>query len=123
MVGGSGPASGPAAAPSTVSESEPGIFKMGGAQGTHNTVRSDTFDFALAPHLLGWRNEIQIRQFGLKASDFEMFKVIGISMFGWVRMGKHKPSGNYVAIKCMRKTEIMRLKQVRSMQVNKDYDS
>ncbi len=90
---------------------------MGGASAKSHTVRSDTLDFALAPHLLGWRNEILIRTSGLKVSDFEMFKVIGISMFGWVRIAKHKSSGIYVACKCMRKSEIIRLNQVKSMQV------
>eukprot|EP00291_Cryptomonas_curvata_P030587 CAMPEP_0172207432 /NCGR_PEP_ID=MMETSP1050-20130122/33831_1 /TAXON_ID=233186 /ORGANISM="Cryptomonas curvata, Strain CCAP979/52" /LENGTH=113 /DNA_ID=CAMNT_0012886747 /DNA_START=99 /DNA_END=437 /DNA_ORIENTATION=- len=90
---------------------------MGGASAKSHTVKSDTFDFALAPHLLGWRNEILIRKSGLKVSDFEMFKVIGISMFGWVRIAKHKASGNYVACKCMRKSEIIRLNQVKSMQM------
>ncbi len=91
---------------------------MGGASAKSHTARSDTFDFALAPHLLGWRNEILIRNSGLKVSDFEMFKVIGISMFGWVRLAKHKSSGNYVACKCMRKSEVIRLNQVKYMQVD-----
>ena len=95
---------------------------MGGSNRKPHNVKSDTFDFVLAPHLLGWRNEIQIRNFGLKSSDFEIFKVIGISMFGWVRIAKHKPSGNFVAIKCMSKSEIVRLNQVRSMLVITFFD-
>ena len=43
-------------------------------------------------------------------------------MFGWVRIAKHKPSGNFVAIKCMSKSEIVRLNQVRSMLVITFFD-
>lgn len=57
----------------------------------------------------------------LKLSDYELGQTLGtgklkyiifIGSFGRVKIGKHKNSGRYVAIKILKKAEIIKLKQV-----------
>lgn len=52
--------------------------------------------------------------------EYEMLQTLGAGIdpywppgsFGRVRLAKHKSSGNYVAIKALKKAEIIRIKQV-----------
>lgn len=44
--------------------------------------------------------------------DFELLDTLGTGSFGRVRFARHKSSGNYHAIKILKKGEILRLKQV-----------
>jgi len=44
--------------------------------------------------------------------EYEMLQTLGAGSFGRVRLAKHKSSGNYVAIKALKKAEIIRIKQV-----------
>ena len=39
-------------------------------------------------------------------------QTLGTGSFGRVRLAKHKTSGEYVALKMLKKAEILRLKQV-----------
>lgn len=48
----------------------------------------------------------------LKLSEFEMGQTLGTGSFGRVKIAKAKTSGKYVAIKVMKKAEIIKLKQV-----------
>eukprot|EP01028_Stygiella_incarcerata_P004345 TRINITY_DN1945_c0_g1_i2.p1 TRINITY_DN1945_c0_g1~~TRINITY_DN1945_c0_g1_i2.p1 ORF type:complete len:335 (-),score=96.41 TRINITY_DN1945_c0_g1_i2:1260-2264(-) len=44
--------------------------------------------------------------------DFEMKETLGTGTFGRVRLARHKETGKYVAVKILKKAEIIRLKQV-----------
>ena len=48
----------------------------------------------------------------LNLSDFEMLQTLGTGSFGRVRLGKEKSTGQYFALKVLKKAEILRLKQV-----------
>lgn len=96
---------------------------MGAVLGRNKKIlaaKEDTLDFALAPHVLGWETEEKIRQDGLKKTEFEFGQIIGVSMFGMVKLCRHKQSGNFVAIKCVWKKEVARLKQVKSITIEKE---
>lgn len=48
----------------------------------------------------------------LNLSDFEVLQTLGTGSFGRVRLGKEKSTGQYFALKVLKKAEILRLKQV-----------
>lgn len=48
----------------------------------------------------------------LKLSDYEILQTLGAGSFGRVRLSRHKASNRYVAIKSLKKAEIIRIKQV-----------
>jgi protein kinase A len=48
----------------------------------------------------------------VKLSDYDVLTTLGTGSFGRVRLAKEKKSGEYVAIKMLKKAEILRLKQV-----------
>eukprot|EP00992_Anisonema_acinus_P000085 TRINITY_DN10026_c0_g1_i1.p1 TRINITY_DN10026_c0_g1~~TRINITY_DN10026_c0_g1_i1.p1 ORF type:complete len:334 (+),score=62.82 TRINITY_DN10026_c0_g1_i1:83-1084(+) len=45
-------------------------------------------------------------------SDLILKETLGTGTFGRVRLTQHKPSGQYYAVKCLKKQEILRMKQV-----------
>ena len=45
-------------------------------------------------------------------SNYTMDKTLGTGSFGRVKLGKNKKTGKYVAIKILKKAEIIKLKQV-----------
>eukprot|EP00759_Apiculatamorpha_spiralis_P012845 PhF_6_TR19704/c0_g1_i1/m.28770 len=49
---------------------------------------------------------------GWKLTDLEMRETLGTGSFGRVRLCRHKSSGEYYAIKCLKKREIIKMKQV-----------
>ncbi|ORC92703.1 protein kinase A catalytic subunit [Trypanosoma theileri] len=49
---------------------------------------------------------------GWKLQDLEMGETIGTGTFGRVRLCKHKGTGRYLALKILKKQEILRMKQV-----------
>eukprot|EP01012_Entosiphon_sulcatum_P052384 TRINITY_DN71_c0_g1_i1.p1 TRINITY_DN71_c0_g1~~TRINITY_DN71_c0_g1_i1.p1 ORF type:complete len:331 (+),score=89.92 TRINITY_DN71_c0_g1_i1:262-1254(+) len=49
---------------------------------------------------------------GWKLTDFEFKETLGTGTFGRVRLCKHKPTGRFFAIKLLKKSEILRMKQV-----------
>jgi len=83
---------------------------------------NDTYDYEAQPYLLGFQNEDKIKKAGLKKGDFDFKnkRIIGVSMFGHIVMAKHKVSGVFVAIKCLCKQEIVRLKQVENIKQEKE---
>lgn len=48
----------------------------------------------------------------VKITDFDIDRTLGNGSFGKVKLAKHKYSGDYVAIKILKKSEIIKLKQV-----------
>lgn len=46
----------------------------------------------------------------VKLSDYEILQTLGTGSFGRVRLAKEKKSGEYVALKMLKKIEILRLK-------------
>jgi protein kinase A len=48
----------------------------------------------------------------IKLSDYDMNRVLGSGSFGRVKLAKNKSDGRYVAIKILKKAEIIKLKQV-----------
>lgn len=48
----------------------------------------------------------------LKLEDYEIKQTLGTGSFGRVKLSKHKSTGKYVALKMLKKAEIIRLKQV-----------
>ena len=86
----------------------------------HESQVHDLYDYEPQPYLLGFQNEERIKRNGLKKTDFDFKSLIGVSMFGHISMAKHKMSGTFVAIKCLSKKEIMRLKQVDSIYLEKE---
>ena len=58
-------------------------------------------------------HEADRQQHPVALSDFEVFRVLGVGSFGRVHLVKHKgPDSSFYAIKKMKKTEIIRQKQV-----------
>lgn len=49
---------------------------------------------------------------GWKLSDLELKETLGTGSFGRVRLCKHKNGNDYYAIKCLKKREIIKMKQV-----------
>ncbi|OBZ86373.1 cAMP-dependent protein kinase type 1 [Choanephora cucurbitarum] len=45
-------------------------------------------------------------------NDFELIRTLGTGSFGRVHLAKHKTNRNYYAIKALRKTDIVKLKQI-----------
>ena len=54
-------------------------------------------------------SEIKIRKLNL--NDYEQGVTLGTGSFGRVKIAKNKKSGNFVALKCMKKMEIIKSKQ------------
>jgi protein kinase A len=48
----------------------------------------------------------------MRLSDFDILQTVGTGSFGRVRIARNKESGDYVALKILKKSEILRLKQV-----------
>jgi protein kinase A len=48
----------------------------------------------------------------VKLQDYDVMQTLGTGSFGRVRLAKHKSSGDFVALKMLKKAEILRLKQV-----------
>lgn len=48
----------------------------------------------------------------MKLSDYEVFQTLGTGSFGRVKLAKKKNTNQYVALKVLKKAEIIRLKQV-----------
>lgn len=48
----------------------------------------------------------------VKLGDYAIQHTLGTGSFGRVKVGKNKTSGKYVAVKTMKKMEIIKLKQV-----------
>ena len=48
----------------------------------------------------------------IKLSDYEMDRVLGSGSFGRVKLAKNKKDGKFVAIKILKKAELIKLKQV-----------
>ena len=55
-------------------------------------------------------NKVQPKK--IKLSDYEMDRTLGSGSFGRVKLSKNKKDGNYVAIKILKKCELIKLKQV-----------
>ena len=47
----------------------------------------------------------------LNLTDYEQGATLGTGSFGRVKIAKHKKTGYYVALKCMKKMEIIKSKQ------------
>lgn len=47
----------------------------------------------------------------LNLSEYEQGATLGTGSFGRVKIAKHRKTGNYVALKCMKKMEIIKSKQ------------
>lgn len=47
----------------------------------------------------------------LALADYEQGATLGTGSFGRVKIAKNKKNGNYVALKCMKKLEIIKAKQ------------
>lgn len=45
-------------------------------------------------------------------SDFEVMQTLGTGSFGRVRLARNKKTNDFVAVKMLKKAEILRLKQV-----------
>ena len=48
----------------------------------------------------------------LKLTDYELFQTLGTGSFGRVKLARNKATSKYVALKQLKKAEIVRLKQV-----------
>ena len=48
----------------------------------------------------------------LRLQDIEMLQTVGTGSFGRVRIARNKKTGEFVAMKILKKGEILRLKQV-----------
>ena len=48
----------------------------------------------------------------IKLSDYEMDRTLGSGSFGRVKLAKNKKDGKFVAIKILKKAELIKLKQV-----------
>ena len=55
-------------------------------------------------------NKVQLKK--IKVSDYEMSRTLGSGSFGRVKLAKNKKDGNFVAIKILKKSELIKLKQV-----------
>mmetsp|Transcript_32991 Transcript_32991/g.65628 ORF Transcript_32991/g.65628 Transcript_32991/m.65628 type:complete len:325 (-) Transcript_32991:729-1703(-) len=54
-----------------------------------------------------------------KLEDFELLDTLGTGSFGRVRLVKYKPDGNYYALKILKKSEVIYLKQVEHVKTEK----
>ncbi|RNE98177.1 protein kinase A, partial [Trypanosoma rangeli] len=54
-----------------------------------------------------------------KLSDLELGATLGTGSFGRVRLGKLKGTNNYYAVKCLKKREIIKMKQVQHLSQEK----
>ena len=52
--------------------------------------------------------------------EFEILETLGTGTFGRVRLVRHKASGKYFALKALKKSEVIRLKQVEHIRSEKD---
>ena len=52
--------------------------------------------------------------------DFDMGITLGTGTFGRVRLGRHKASGKHIAIKILKKYDLVRLKQVKHVTAERD---
>ena len=52
--------------------------------------------------------------------EFEILETLGTGTFGRVRLVKHKSTGKYFALKALKKSEVIRLKQVEHIRSEKD---
>ena len=48
----------------------------------------------------------------VKLSDYQIDRTLGTGSFGRVKLAKNKSTGKYVALKILKKAEIIKLKQV-----------
>ena len=48
----------------------------------------------------------------IKLSDYEMDRTLGSGSFGRVKLAKNKKDGKFAAIKILKKSELIKLKQV-----------
>jgi protein kinase A len=48
----------------------------------------------------------------VKLQDYDVMHSLGTGSFGRVKLAKHKTSGDFAALKMLKKAEILRLKQV-----------
>ena len=48
----------------------------------------------------------------IKLEEYKMDRILGSGSFGRVKLAKHKKEGKYVAIKILKKGELIKLKQV-----------
>ena len=48
----------------------------------------------------------------VKLTDYEMDRTLGSGSFGRVKLAKNKKDGKFVAIKILKKAELIKLKQV-----------
>ena len=55
-------------------------------------------------------NKVQPKK--VNVSDYEMQRTLGSGSFGRVKLAKNKKDGNFVAIKILKKSELIKLKQV-----------
>lgn len=46
----------------------------------------------------------------MKLSDYELYQTLGTGSFGRVKLAKNKATSNYVALKILKKAEIIKLK-------------
>jgi serine/threonine protein kinase len=46
----------------------------------------------------------------MRLSDFDILQTVGTGSFGRVRIARNKTNGDYVALKILKKSEILRLK-------------
>ena len=57
----------------------------------------------------------------IKLSDYEMDRTLGSGSFGRVKLAKNKKDGTYVAIKILKKSELIKLKQVDLSKRNQNF--
>ena len=55
---------------------------------------------------------LKVKPKQIKISDYEFDRTLGTGSFGRVKLAKQKSTGKYVAVKILKKSEIMKLKQV-----------
>jgi serine/threonine protein kinase len=55
---------------------------------------------------------IKVQPKKIKLSDYELARTLGSGSFGRVKLAKNKKDGKYVAIKILKKGELIKLKQV-----------
>ena len=55
-------------------------------------------------------NKVQPKK--IKVADYEMLRTLGSGSFGRVKLAKNKKDGNYIAIKILKKSELIKFKQV-----------
>lgn len=54
----------------------------------------------------------QVKPKKINLSDYSIEQTLGTGSFGRVKLSKNKKTGNYVAIKILKKFEIIKLRQV-----------